>query len=157
FLDRAAEQFATYPFIRRALLDIERDPPSQGFNAGQYDIVIAANVLHATCDLQDAIRHVRTLLAPVGLLLLLEGVTSERWVDLTFGLTEGWWRFTDVALRKNYPLIGRKAWHDLLNDLGFTGIVMAPEDIAKSRSMTQQVMIIARAPLAQRRWTIAGD
>ena len=99
----------------------------------------------------------RTLLAPGGLLLLLEGLTSERWVDLTFGLTEGWWRFTDVALRKNYPLIGRKAWHDLLNDLGFTGIVMTPEDITRSRGMTQQVMIVARAPLAQRRWTIAGD
>ena len=157
FLDRAAEQFATYPFIRRAVLDIERDPPSQGFKAGLYDIVIAANVLHATSDLRDAIRHVRTLLAPGGLLLLLEGVTAERWVDLTFGLTEGWWRFTDVALRKNYPLIGRKAWHDLLHDLGFTGIVMTPEDITRSRGMTQQVMIVARAPLAQRRWTIAGD
>jgi acyl transferase domain-containing protein len=48
FLERAAEQFAAYPFLRRALLDIERDPLEQGFEAGRYDVVIAANVLHAT-------------------------------------------------------------------------------------------------------------
>ncbi len=51
FLERAAEQFAAYPFIRRALLDIEKSPAQQGFAAGAYDIVIAANVLHATADL----------------------------------------------------------------------------------------------------------
>ena len=31
FLERAAEQFAAYPFMRRALLDIERDPALAGF------------------------------------------------------------------------------------------------------------------------------
>jgi acyl transferase domain-containing protein/SAM-dependent methyltransferase/acyl carrier protein len=157
FLDRAAEQFATYPFIRRTLLDIERDPLNQGFKAGQYDLVVAANVLHATSDLRDAVQHVRTLLAPDGLLLLLEGVTSERWVDLTFGLTEGWWRFTDLTLRENYPLIGRQAWRGLLNELGFTQIVEIPEDAEGRRSATQQAMIVARAPLSKRQWTIAGD
>jgi acyl transferase domain-containing protein/SAM-dependent methyltransferase/acyl carrier protein len=157
FLDRAAEQFATYPFIRRTLLDIERDPLNQGFKAGQYDIVVAANVLHATSDLRDAVQHVRTLLAPDGLLVLLEGVTSERWVDLTFGLTEGWWRFTDLTLRENYPLIGRQAWRGLLNELGFTQIIEIPEDTEGRRSAAQQAMIVARAPRSKRQWTIAGD
>ena len=110
FLERAAEPFAAFPFVRRALLDVERDPVSQGFEAGAYDVVIAANVLHATADLRQAVRHAHRLLAPGGLLLLLEGVAPERWVDLTFGLTEGWWRFSDQALRPDYPLIGRRAW-----------------------------------------------
>ena len=44
-----------------ALLDIERDPLEQGFEAGGYDIVIAANVLHATADLQKTLAHIRSL------------------------------------------------------------------------------------------------
>ncbi|MBK7660402.1 MAG: SDR family NAD(P)-dependent oxidoreductase [Betaproteobacteria bacterium] len=157
FLDRAAGQFAAYPFVRHALLDIERDPLGQGFAAGGYDIVIAANVLHATADLRAAIAHARKLMAPGALLLLLEGVARERWVDLTFGLTEGWWRFTDTALRHDYPLLGRGAWLDLLGEQGFTGAAAIPGDAAPGRAAMQQALFVARAPMGGRHWTLVGD
>ena len=157
FLERAAEQFAGYGFMRRALLDIERDPAAQGFQAGRYDVVIAANVLHATADLEKTLEHARGLMSSEGLLLLLEGVAPERWVDLTFGLTEGWWRFTDTALRPDYPLIGRDAWIDLLRSLGFTSPASIPGDEASSRGAAQQALIVARAPMRRQRWAIVGD
>ncbi|HLS56237.1 MAG TPA: type I polyketide synthase [Zeimonas sp.] len=155
FLDRAAEQFQQYPFMRFALLDIERDPSQQGFDAGHYDVVIAANVLHATADLRQALFHARALLAPGGILMGLEGVAPERWVDLTFGLTEGWWRFTDTDLRPDYPLIGRTQWRDLLTALGFTDVTTVPDDSSGQRSLAQQALIVARAPA--RRWALLGD
>jgi acyl transferase domain-containing protein/acyl carrier protein len=155
FLERAAELFGEYAFVERKLLDIERDPLEQSFEAGRYDIVVAANVLHAAADLEQALLHARTLLAPGGLLLLLEGVAPERWVDLTFGLTEGWWRFVDVSLRRDYPLIGRDSWQALLERLGFTEVAAVPEQ-AHKRGSAQQVLIVARAPLASRRWTLVG-
>ena len=46
------------------LLDIENDPLQQGFESGSYDIVIAANVLHATADLRRTLAHIRAVLAP---------------------------------------------------------------------------------------------
>ncbi|HEX4446240.1 MAG TPA: type I polyketide synthase [Polyangiaceae bacterium] len=156
FLERAAETFAKYPFIKRALLDIERDPKTQGFEAGAYDVVIAANVLHATADLRRSVEYARDLLAPGGMLLLLEGVTRERWVDLTFGLTEGWWRFTDHALRPAYPLIERKAWLELLQGLGFTFGAAVPDDTWTARGGAQQALLVARAPVRKRRFTIIG-
>ncbi len=156
FLERAAEQFRDYPFMQRALLDIERDPLAQGFQAGGYDIVIAANVLHATADLRATVQHATRLLAPGGWLLLLEGVAPQRWVDLTFGLTEGWWRFTDAALRPAYPLIDREAWVRLLQDCGL-GEVEALPATAGDAAMAQQALLLARAPLARRDWTILGD
>ena len=67
FLDCAAETFADKPFLRRALLDIERDPLEQGFTAESVDIVIAANVLHATVDLRQAVRNVARCWRRVGL------------------------------------------------------------------------------------------
>jgi acyl transferase domain-containing protein/NADP-dependent 3-hydroxy acid dehydrogenase YdfG/acyl carrier protein len=156
FVERAAETFAGHPGLRRALLDVERDPVGQGLEAGAYDVVIAANVLHATADLRVAVEHARRLLAPGGLLFLLEGTAPERWVDLTFGLTEGWWRFTDTALRPAYPLVPRERWTALLGELGFTGAAAIPGGAWASRRGGQQALVVARAPAARRRVTLIG-
>ncbi|HJV97058.1 MAG TPA: SDR family NAD(P)-dependent oxidoreductase, partial [Albitalea sp.] len=156
FLERAAEQFKEVAGLRGALLDIERDPLAQGFQAGHYDVVIAANVLHATADLAQSLRHARTLMAGDGLLLLLEGVAPERWVDLTFGLTEGWWRFVDSGLRPRYPLIARDTWHTLLGEVGFGDVATVPDDAGGRRGLIQQALIVARAPVVPRRWALVG-
>ena len=149
FLARASERFAG-PAFRTALLDIEKAPASQGIPSAAYDVVIAANVLHATADLAQTLANVRSLLAPGGTLLLLEGVVPERWVDLTFGLTEGWWRFADHHLRPRYPLLTREAWLSLLEASGFDTPVVLPRE-AKGRAARQQVLLLARAPTSSRR------
>jgi amino acid adenylation domain-containing protein len=156
FLERAAERFAAYPFLRTATLNMERSPLEQGFQLGQFDLIIAANVLHATADLTDAVRRARELLAPGGMLFLLEGVAPQRWADLTFGMTDGWWRFTDTTLRPNYPLIDARAWSILLSGIGFVDIVSVPGDSPRSHGEAQQALIIARAPVGSRTWTIVG-
>jgi SAM-dependent methyltransferase/NAD(P)-dependent dehydrogenase (short-subunit alcohol dehydrogenase family)/acyl carrier protein len=154
FLERAAEAFGNFPFLTRRLLDIERDPAAQGFAPASYDIVIAANVLHACADLGTAVRHARSLLADGGQLLLLEGVAPARWVDLTFGLTDGWWRFADTSLRSDYPLVGREAWKSLLGAHAFDDIVFCPE--AGGGVRRQQTLIVARATAPLRTWHLAG-
>jgi len=90
FMAKAEQRFGAYPFVRYQLLDIERDPLEQGFALHQFDVILAANVLHATRDLRRTLHHVQELLAPGGLMVLLENTRAQRWVDLTFGLTEGW-------------------------------------------------------------------
>ena len=87
-------------------MDIEKDyPADQGFQSQQFDIVIAANVLHATADLRKTLQHVRKLLRPDGTLLLLEITSRERWIDLSFGMTDGWWKFSDRELRRAHTLL----------------------------------------------------
>jgi acyl transferase domain-containing protein len=126
FTSRAARKFAAFPFIDCQVLDIERDPAAQGFAGRQFDVVIAANVLHATRDLGETFAHVRSLLAPGGLLVLLEILGRQRWIDLTFGLTDGWWRFTDRGTRATYPLLDRAAWLSCLEREGFKAAAAAP-------------------------------
>ena len=156
FLERAAERFAAYPFLRTAMLNIEKSPFEQGFQPGQFDLIIAANVLHATADLTAAVRWARELLSPGGLLFLLEGVAPQRWGDLTFGMTDGWWRFTDTTLRPNYPLIDTRAWSALLSDVGFVDVVSMPGKSPRSYGETQQALIFGRAAACQRHWTLVG-
>jgi acyl transferase domain-containing protein/acyl carrier protein len=157
FLERASQQFKEHAFIRYTLLDIEREPDIQGFQPGQYDLIIAANVLHATSDLSRTLGHVHSLLASDGLLLLLEGVAPERWADLTFGMTEGWWRFTDTNLRSGYPLIARDKWRALLQDMGFSEVETYPDGEKLSRAMSQHALIVARATKPRRPWVLIGD
>ena len=141
FLARAKESLSEYPFLRYRLLDIERDPAEQGFQGMQFDIVVAANVLHATSDLRRAVMHAKNLLAPGGLLVALEGTRPERWVDLTFGLTEGWWKYADQALRPEHPLLAEEKWVELLKSLGCVDV----EAVEPARG-GNQVLLTGRAP-----------
>ena len=155
FAERGATKFKEYPFFRFEVLDIERDPEAQGFPKHSFDIVLAANCIHATADLRHSVRHIVDLMAPDGMLVLLEGTRSERWVDVSFGLTDGWWRFTDSDLRSKYPLLSRERWRDLLSETGFRDITALPQD-----ADSQQVLLIARGPggdSEEKPWLVISD
>ncbi len=135
-------KFNKYPFIRYRLMDIEDDPASQGFSPHEFDVVLAANVLHATSDLRQTLRHIRQMLAPGGLLILLEGPGPQRWLDMVVGSTEGWWKFSDTDLRPSYPLLSQAQWQSLLEEMGFqeaTGLTDATEK-------PPQFLVLAQAP-----------
>lgn len=143
FLKWAEEKFRAYPFVRYHMLNIEEDPREQGFAAGQFDVVLAANVLHATRNPLESLRNARHLLAPGGMLLLLEGSTSRPWVDLTFALSEGWWRFESNGADRTHPLLKPVAWMALLKDAGFVDVATLPlQD--KRPSLFEQAWIVAR-------------
>ncbi|HEY9088382.1 MAG TPA: beta-ketoacyl synthase N-terminal-like domain-containing protein, partial [Anaerolineaceae bacterium] len=147
FPARAKQKFSQYPFLRYQALDIEKDPAGQGLGGQQFDLIIAANVIHATQDLRVTLRHVRQLLAPGGLFIMLEVTAPQRWVDITFGLTDGWWRFADKDLRPDYPLLSRPRWAELLQASGFAEAATIPQVGGEvERSVLEQAVIIARAP-----------
>ena len=155
FLERAQRRLCGLDFIRYGVLDIERDPAQQGFAAATFDLVIAANVLHATSDLRSTIANTTRLLRPGGLLLLIEGTRPERWVDVSFGMTEGWWKFADADLRSHYPLLPAETWLRLLTEAGLEdATALQPE------GGSQQVILLARALVAPRqpagRWVLVS-
>lgn len=155
FLSRAREKFKSYPFMSYQLLNIEQDPSSQGLKDRQFDIVIAANSLHATKDLRQTFKHIRQMMTPRGILLITETTAPERWVDLTFGLTDGWWRFTDTDLRASYPLITREQWLELLGGSKFTEAV----DVRVADGLSTESIFLARAPQTSQAgsWLIFAD
>ncbi len=156
FIVQAEEAFAEYDFIQYQLLDIEQAPIEQGFTLHQYDMVIASDVLHTTQDLSQTLAHIQQLLKPDGLLLLLEMTTRHRWVDLTFGLTESWWRFTDTAIRPDHPLLSAEQWQKQLLASGFKAVTHVPEEEPKQHGHT---LILAQAGAASRgeQWLLFTD
>jgi SAM-dependent methyltransferase len=99
FLIQAERRLTDWPALRTTLFDVERPLDGQDVPAGAYDLVIAANVLHATADIGRTLSHARATLAEGGLLLLNETSRATLFTHLTFGLLDGWWRATDMHRR----------------------------------------------------------
>ena len=176
-LDRAAGKFRSSPFMEFRRLDIEKDPIGQGFSPESFDIVIASNVLHATRRMDETLAHVRGLMVPNGVLMIVEAVQPRRWTDITFGLTDGWWRFEDVELRPSHPLLSRDRWLQALASSGFLDAATLPRSgadeishaqlliLARTQAETTRTAPIAKGPsrLARRnlgeggRWIVLAD
>jgi len=114
------------PRMHFAVLDITRDPAGQGIPLGGFDAVLGVNVVHATPCIEETLGHLRALLAPGGLLALMETVRRQRWADLVWGLTEGWWSFADAPLRTESPLLDPQSWEEVLGRAGFEGATAWP-------------------------------
>jgi SAM-dependent methyltransferase len=121
FLLRAEQRAreAGQGWIRFGKLDITRDPEAQGFALGSFDAVVGADVVHATPRLAETLANLRALLAPGGVLGLVETVRPQRWGTMVWGLADGWWSFEDRELRTDSPLLGPEAWESLLGRCGF--------------------------------------
>ena len=146
FVGKARERFGDVPFVSYRALDVESDPAAQGWSSDRFDLVIASNVLHATRDLRSTLRHVRSLVAPGGMLVLVEGTRHAHWVDLIFGMLGGWWRFADHDLRPTCPLLPAATWQRVLAEAGFnetTALVPAEDS-----GLFEQAVLLARAPEA---------
>lgn len=146
FTAKAKEKFKAYPFMQYRLLDVEQSSESQSFQPQQYDIILASNVLHATRDMQHTLRHVRQLLSPGGMLLLIEGIGRRRWIDLIFGLLEGWWRFSDHQLRPSHPLLSISQWETILKETGFHQAAAVVPNHEDGSGLFPQAVIIAQYP-----------
>ncbi|MGD9647551.1 MAG: SDR family NAD(P)-dependent oxidoreductase, partial [Pirellulales bacterium] len=145
FLRRGEERLGHCPKVHFQLYNVERPPDLQKLPTGCFDIVIAANVLHATRTIADTLANVRRLLSPGGILLLLETVRDKRYADLTFALTPGWWRFEDLSLRDRSPLLSAEGWTASLTEAGFVAIESFPGSSVNFPD-TGQSLIAALAP-----------
>ena len=80
-------------------LDIEEDPIQQGFSPNSYDLIVAANVVHATSCIEYTMKHVRELLKPGGTVILIEITVNTMGASLIFGTLPGWWNGTFELFR----------------------------------------------------------
>jgi SAM-dependent methyltransferase len=76
FFPMAKQRFSYAPNMEFKVFDISKEPFKQGFEAKTYDLILAANVVHATPVLLDTLRHLRLLLSPTGRLVLTELTTT---------------------------------------------------------------------------------
>ncbi|MFB6877490.1 SDR family NAD(P)-dependent oxidoreductase [Streptomyces sp. NPDC056323] len=125
FLNHARTEYGPeVPYLAYARFDAEQPLAGQGVESGSYDLVIAANVLHATRDTRNTIRNAKAALRDGGWLLLNELAAFDVSSHLTFGLLEGWWLFEDHALRvPGSPALSPANWREVLVSEGFSSVL----------------------------------
>ncbi|KJY00886.1 polyketide synthase like protein [Zymoseptoria brevis] len=122
FFAAAKEKFADWgALLQFSRLDIESDPMEQGFLPEGYDLIVAAEVLHATKSLRETMVNVRKLLKPGGKLILLETTNHTLHTQMLFGTLPGWWLSSEPTRRVS-PNADVAMWERTLRDSGFSGV-----------------------------------
>jgi SAM-dependent methyltransferase len=126
FFSGAAQKLAAFSEVEFKIFDLEKPGVEQGLDAATFDFIIGTNVLHAVRDVRAALRNLQGLLAPGGSLIFMDTATPQLWTETVFGLTSGWWRFTDRDLRPEQPLLKRAQWETVLRETGFVETASLP-------------------------------
>ncbi|KAI8293172.1 beta-ketoacyl synthase domain-containing protein [Colletotrichum sp. SAR11_240] len=120
FLAEAKKRYAHLPpgSVEFVPLDIEKTPPEK--LCGRFHAVLSSNCVHATRSLEASCGNIRKLLRPGGFVVLVEFTTRLSWLDLVFGLLEGWWRFDDG---RTHCLADEHLWESTLKAVGFENVL----------------------------------
>ncbi|MEA2686588.1 MAG: hypothetical protein QOE93_1783, partial [Actinomycetota bacterium] len=114
--------------VATAVVDVEHDLEAQGIAPGAFDLVIGANVVHATADAGATVARLAAALAPGGRLVLVEITRTLRWLDVVFGITDGWWAFADLDTRPTHALLPPDGWRSVLQRAGYTDVTVVADD-----------------------------
>jgi amino acid adenylation domain-containing protein len=155
FLTHARRSYdANASYLETRILDIQRPLAAQGLKPGQYDMVIATNVLHATPNIRWSLRNAKAALRRHGVLLLNELSKGSLSAHVTFGLLDGWWLFEDTALRiPGGPVLSPETWVRVLKREGFDNILLPLE---QSRHLGQQIIVAESDGIVRQRLQPGG-
>jgi acyl transferase domain-containing protein/SAM-dependent methyltransferase len=155
FLDRARDKFKAYAGVQYGQFDFDLELEDQGYGAGQFDLIVSANAVHACTDLGVTLSRLKRLLAPGGVLALIESTTPFAWFDFTTGLIEGWRKHTD-NIRTDGPLVQPEVWERAMKAAGFEDVDFKPRRGTSGDSFGQH-LVLARAPGEFSAWVAAPD
>ncbi|KAI0145488.1 beta-ketoacyl synthase domain-containing protein [Xylariaceae sp. FL1272] len=121
------------------VLDVEQPPRPE--HRGAFHAIIASNAIHATRDLEVCLRHIRQMLREDGVLGLIEITKNQFWLDIVFGLFEGWQLFADG---REHATVDVQHWERRMKASGFGDVAWS--DGASPESKT--IRVVAGFPRA---------
>ncbi|WP_299608351.1 SDR family NAD(P)-dependent oxidoreductase [uncultured Aquimarina sp.] len=139
FLIHAEDTFKSdVPHLSTAIFDIERNPIEQNLPSGYFDIVIGANVIHATKNIKNTLHNIKNVTKKGGILLLNELASTELFSSITFGLLEGWWSYEDEEIRlEGSPGLSPENWIHILQEVGYE----MPKSYPEQYGLPQQIVL----------------
>ncbi|KAJ5153188.1 polyketide synthase [Penicillium canariense] len=136
FFAAAKNRYNTLPAgcMEYVVLDIEKAPPEK--LQRRFHSVISTNCIHATKSLQVSCTNIRKLLRPRGFCALIEFTTRLYWLDLVFGLLDGWWLFEDD---RKHCTADEAFWRSCLEASGFSDVLWTEAD--KNEKLNPQLVV----------------
>ncbi|UMP01321.1 amino acid adenylation domain-containing protein [Amycolatopsis sp. EV170708-02-1] len=133
FLAEAERKFGDLPGMSFGLFDINSTPREQSFPGNDFDVVLAANVLHNADDLGRTLDGISELLAPGGWLVFLDGTEAGEFpammISMEFLVTgQPGDDFADFRSGHDqlFPTVDQ--WCSALREAGAAEVLVAPSD-----------------------------
>ncbi|KAK2816785.1 putative PKS/NRPS-like protein biosynthetic cluster [Arthroderma sp. PD_2] len=117
----AKERLKGVPNMEFATLDVSKGMAEQGFENRQFDLIIAAGIIHTTPSVQQSLRNIYRLLSPSGRLLLHEPQPNLLWAKFVLGTLPSWWCYGNDG-RADGPFMSPKRWQQELEAAGFADV-----------------------------------
>ncbi|WP_169734033.1 polyketide synthase [Zymobacter palmae] len=139
FTHRAQEKFADYDFMHYRAFDLHTPALAQGFTPQHYDVIIAANVIHATQHVGKTLSNLRTVLKPSGQLVMREITQPMRLFDFVFGpLVQP---LLDYEARQQELFLSTSQWKQQCHEAGFSRVDWLPLDGGPTSEMSEHVIV----------------
>ena len=136
----ARKRFKEYRFMSYRVHDIEKPPAAELLHSQH--IVIANNCVHATHSLTNSTNHIHSVLRQDGFLMMLEMTDTLYWVDMIFGLLEGWWLFDDD---RKHAVTHQSLWKKSMQSVGY-GYVDWTEGNRPEANLQRIIIALASGP-----------
>ena len=136
----ARKRFKQYSFMKFRVHDIEKPPAADLFHSQH--IVISNNCVHATHSLTNSLKNIHSVLRPDGFLMMLEMTDTLYWVDMIFGLLEGWWLFDDG---RQHAVTHQSLWEKSIQSVGY-GHVDWTEGNRPEANLQRIIIALASGP-----------
>ncbi|MFW6724745.1 SDR family NAD(P)-dependent oxidoreductase [Streptomyces sp. MAR4 CNY-716] len=161
FLSQARTTFAASPVtVDPRLLDLDADFGDQGFDPASADVVVAANVVHATRRLDQSLARLRWLLDDGGVLLMQEVTRVRPCLTALIGPLPGYWvGATDPAGRLPHsPFLDVAGWRSAVARQGFGHLwAFASADLLEDTFDTSVMLCEASGPRGASRAAAAPE
>lgn len=143
FTRRAEQKFIDYDFVEFREFDLQQSAETQGFSAGDFDLIVAANVIHATQHVGNALANLLPLLKPGGRLLMREITRPMRLFDFVFGPLV--LPLHDEHARGGELFLSTSHWREQCLAAGFAQVEWLPEDGTATSGMSEHI-VLATSP-----------
>ncbi len=156
FLAAARQRFSERPGLRFAAFDVDEQARAQELTPNAFDVVVAADVLHASVDIAAALRRLVWLLAPGGYLVASEMTRDHLPVlaslELLVRLDTETGDFRDRRQGRDQTFLSEPQWREELAAAGLTSVVWPARDDPTLYTAGLRVLVARaktdRAPVA---------
>ncbi|THC93363.1 hypothetical protein EYZ11_007155 [Aspergillus tanneri] len=141
FFEKARRAFKLWAkYMSYRVFNLEHDAVAQGFQRETYDVIVAADVIHATKSIKKTLENLRGLLKPEGKLIFVDLTNPPlRW-SMVFGTLPGWWLGIEDG-RVTGPTLTESQWDNVLRKTSFSGLDMSEPDFANPKEHVHSVMV----------------
>ncbi|MCK4488327.1 MAG: methyltransferase, partial [Desulfobacterales bacterium] len=150
FTDRARQKLGEMAPLEYGLFDMNKTPLQQGYEPHFFDVIVADNTLHRAKNIEITLEYLKEMLAPGGLLFLIESTQNSRLMLTTVGFFEdGFSHLEDERKTNHLPLITAEKWCEVLDKKRFSKVMTFPES-GHAADVFGQHLMVAQAPEAVR-------